>query len=815
MSTTRRSARLGSMAKDSDAETSGATVALSDAPVVRRRASAQRKRERSPETTEVAQSSARSRPQSSRRALASTAKAARAAARKMKEADGDGEHDDDVQGTAGETSDDPMEIVRTDGALVNAYEATNMVKSALVAEFERRGEKLIELEREAHALKQKTKSAESLLAATTAEVESLREMKSDHEKSKVAMREELAEERQANMLALEREVGRACEAESRAKTLAEELSAMKETLAAIERERAEDSAEDDAERYPSDFAEKNAELEYSVACLQDEVSNLKKENVSLQARFQTVEAERVEVTTRAEQAEEALRECESLVAQAEATVLDIRREADDAKLARGADGDEESSKIIEDLRGMNRTLQEELRVATREAAEVKTLRRKAEFAATCEERAMAAESRALRAEASVIDTSSLQARLSKLEYLENDWASVIDRLSPGSVKVPSDLVERVISLETRLTSQTGEQGKMMSDLAQAQMKETAATRRATEAEEKYQKIESSASSAVEALAVAERQIAMMKGQVESLNRIVKSYEDEGNAAAARKSTEKEKSKAASDRAMKELEKLLAHAKERIAVLDGELSEAKTRAETAEAAATAAAAALPVENPVTLARIETLEREREELLERLKRESAQEDDSKALKVLHFKSNPVASAMRSALEKEVESLRSEAAGLREALSKLQQGSVSSASEADMTVMKRKLEDLQKREQRLMTVFKRQISAFREACHKIFGYKIEMNEDAGACTFTLTSDYATNPTDAFAFKYDDKSSTVSLKETPFVAAPEIRRSVETFVTRMRSIPAFIANHTIETFNQRDDDVDVDDDGVDAMDA
>ena len=79
----------------------------------------------------------------------------------------------------------------------------------------------------------------------------------------------------------------------------------------------------------------------------------------------------------------------------------------------------------------------------------------------------------------------------------------------------------------------------------------------------------------------------------------------------------------------------------------------------------------------------------------------------------------------------------------------------------------------------------------------------------------DYATNPTDAFAFKYDDKSSTVSLKETPFVAAPEIRRSVETFVTRMRSIPAFIANHTIETFNQRDDDVDVDDDGVDAMDA
>jgi mitotic spindle assembly checkpoint protein MAD1 len=64
-------------------------------------------------------------------------------------------------------------VVSRGGETRNAYEATNMVKSALVAEFERRGEKLIEFERETHALRAKTKDAELLLAATTAEVESL------------------------------------------------------------------------------------------------------------------------------------------------------------------------------------------------------------------------------------------------------------------------------------------------------------------------------------------------------------------------------------------------------------------------------------------------------------------------------------------------------------------------------------------------------------------------------------------------------------------------------------------------------------------
>ncbi|OUS42639.1 putative mitotic checkpoint protein [Ostreococcus tauri] len=790
--TTRRSGRLSARV---DAETSAATDSGTQSA---------RKRARSP-AKDVAHSTARSRPRSTRRASAdagegSASRATRAlpttsrSAAKKTEAT----QRNDVAHSSGDDRrmDDEMEIVRGGTAMVNAYEATNMVKSTLVAEFERRGDKLIEFEREVRALREKTERAESLLSATTAEVNALREMKSEHEKIKDRMRSEIAEERQANMLALEREIDRACEAESQAKALASDLSKLKDEhkqlRSSAERERLqEDSSDEDV----ADFSERAAEFECAAAEQRDEISSLKSENAEMKMKLGRIEAQCEAETTRANQAEEALRECEALVAQAEAAVLDMRKQMDEEKS--GGDARDSSSEM-EELRFTNKALQEELRIASREADEVKTLRRKAEFAATCEERAMAAEARALRAEASVIDTSSMQARLAKLEYLESDWVAVIDRVS-GSVKVPSDLVERVIALETRLTTQAGDQGKMMSDLAEAQMNEAAATRRAAEAEEKHRKAEASSSSAVEALACAERQISVMTRELESLNKIVKSYEDEMNAAAAKKSTEKHQSKLEMERATEELEKSLAAAQKKIAALEDDVKQAEAKAEAAAASATAA----PMQTPDTDEIIEALERERDDLARKL---SSRDFDPKDVKVLHFKNNPVAAARQSALEKELDLLRSEVDGLRKAMSKMQDGSATSASDADATVWKSKCENLEKREQRLMTSFSRASNNFRKACHKIFGYKIEMkDENDGAVTFTLLSDYAEKPTDAFVFTYNEKTIAVSLKSNAFVEAPDIKRSVDTFVTRLNSIPALVANHTIDTFNRVDADVDI----------
>ena len=113
--------------------------------------------------------------------------------------------------------------------------------------------------------------------------------------------------------------------------------------------------------------------------------------MSLKTSLQRTEAERDEATERVEQSEEAVRSCEGLVAVAEASMIEMRKELDATPMSWT-----QTTPEIEELRATNKVLQEELRIATKEAAEVKTLRRKSEFAATCEERAMAAEARAPR-----------------------------------------------------------------------------------------------------------------------------------------------------------------------------------------------------------------------------------------------------------------------------------------------------------------------------------------------------------------------------------------------------------------------------------
>jgi len=686
------------------------------------------------------------------------------------------------------------------GGVVNSYEAVNLVKTKLVEEFERRGEKLIEFERETMALRQRVKNSESLLAATTAEVETLRVSRDAREDGAEARDRSLAEERQAHMVALEREVCRACEAEARTKALVLELSALKESYGKLEAnfdlERAETTTEDAAERGES--AERIVELEDALADTQAENARLEGEVIELNTQLTLACGERDAAEQRATEADEAVRQVERLVADAEAAVVAAVKEADQAKAAlRGSGGEATlptSATELAELRVINKTLHEELKIASSEAAEVKTLRRRAELAATAEERLHAAEARAIRAEANIVETSVMQERLAKLEYLEKDWQAVMARVS--NAKSPSELARRLVTLEKQLTAQAGDQGAMMSDLAQTKTNLDTANRRVSELEDKYKAAESAATHATHALAKAERQVELLTNEIDGLNRIVKSYEDEGAAAAKVNSKHEQATSTADKKRVIELEGELDKAKARVAVLE---KASATAAAATAAAAAAAAAVVPSDTSALDARIEALEAERYELELRLSRG---EFNPQTTKVLHFKANPVAMAGMSALAKEAEELRSEATGLREAMQKLKDGTVTSGAEADIAVLQSKVAELQKREQRLMTVFRRQIRVFREACHKIFGYNIEMTEgEDGNATFKLTSDYAAKSNDTFIFKFDDKASEVSLVPSPFVQVSDIKRSVETFVERCKSIPAFIGNHTVEMFNKHND--------------
>ena len=306
---------------------------------------------------------------------------------------------------------------------------------------------------------------------------------------------------------------------------------------------------------------------------------------------------------------------------------------------------------------------------------------------------------------------------------------------------------------------------------------------------------------------------------------------------------------------------------------------KALAEAEAAAAAAAAAAANAE-----ARAETLERETRALERRLasralppakeENESATRDDvvpgagfgivslekpldSSRTKVLHFKRNPEFEANETATARELASCRSECAALREAVARLSERDVGAAAtpfaglaapgthpgfgastpvagaatpggggtavaDAELTVARRRAADLEKRERRLMSAFKKQIYVFRESVRLLFGYKVDMSVDesgagANACVATLRSRFsgaddegdedgkvlrfAVEPARvggaAGAAAAHDEGG-VALLATPFAETERVRRMADTFVGKCGSVPAFLANLTTELFNE-----------------
>jgi hypothetical protein len=147
-------------------------------------------------------------------------------------------------------------------------------------------------------------------------------------------------------------------------------------------------------------------------------------------------------------------------------------------------------------------------------------------------------------------------------------------------------------------------------------------------------------------------------------------------------------------------------------------------------------------------------------------------------------------------------------------------SAVADAELTVARRRVADLEKREQRLMTAFKKQIYVFRESVRLLFGYKVDMSVDeavagGSACVATLRSRFSEDTEEeaqcvlrfavepskvggaAGAAAAHDEGS-VSILATPFCETERVRRMAETFVGKCGSVPAFLANLTMELFNE-----------------
>lgn len=126
---------------------------------------------------------------------------------------------------------------------------------------------------------------------------------------------------------------------------------------------------------------------------------------------------------------------------------------------------------------------------------------------------------------------------------------------------------------------------------------------------------------------------------------------------------------------------------------------------------------------------------------------------------------------------------------------------ASKAELRVR-----ELERREVRLKEVFKERIDAFREACYFLFGYRVDMMSEAtvmGAGVGTAPTTFILHPAHApdsraiLHFRFAANGKGMELIPNEFTQQEPIRKQVEIFVHRMRSIAAFTANLTVDYFN------------------
>jgi hypothetical protein len=105
-----------------------------------------------------------------------------------------------------------------------------------------------------------------------------------------------------------------------------------------------------------------------------------------------------------------------------------------------------------------------------------------------------------------------------------------------------------------------------------------------------------------------------------------------------------------------------------------------------------------------------------------------------------------------------------------------------------------DADKRILRLKEVFKERIGEFREAVHVLFGYRIDMSDQR--CR--LLSQYSSSPKDVLLFdlKRNERGVLgVELLENAY--SKSLGPELTNYLYKLHSMPAFVANHTIELFS------------------
>lgn len=501
-----------------------------------------------------------------------------------------------------------------------------------------------------------------------------------------------------------------------------------------------------------------------------------------------------EVQSVADAAAVAKRDAEARCASLEALALSA--ETQGTSIGHSSDGE---AVLIKSLR-------EQLRVAEATAAAADTLRGQVADARALREKLEGAEGRARRAEQLLDSEQKVHSELATLKEELMRWNAVFANVRDCST--PEDVLALVKRLQDKQIADAAGAGDLAEAVAAARADVEAANTAAKEAETAAQLERDRANVAATACARAERHAELLRQERDSLKSVLASYDEEYLTQNNGETNELQPTQ----RRIAELEATVEALHAHVAILEAEVrSGSVSQAGRVDVAAQASARAEAAEARVriTEAEAENLHRQVALLQDRVGRG---EFNPETTRVLHLRNNPEAEVQQAAHEARVAELESENQALRENIQRIEMASTGGGDrgggslriaqlEGEANLLRKRLAEGQKATDRLQQVFTRQITTFREAMLGLFGYRVEMISDPGSRDqrgqFTLRPQYVDEPGAEIAFRML-RDGRLVLVPTDY-SARRLAREVETFLNRFKSIPAFTANLTMETFQRQ----------------
>ena len=516
-------------------------------------------------------------------------------------------------------------------------------------------------------------------------------------------------------------------------------------------------------------------------------------------------------------AQRATARCEAL----QQSLAEAQREAAEARKA-AANHEAMAAEVpslqaaVQDLQAQVAALRAEAASRSKELAAARQAAVSTAQVAVLQERLRDAEAKAKRAEAAAGELATARASSPQQQ-----------RQQTGSLEATASAAE-MASIRQQLAAAVAAKGASAAEVArlttalaycESQLSDTQLSLAAAQAE---------AASARSSLLRSENHVQLLQEERDALQRFLKAYDDEDEAtrgtggapgtpaaAPAAGGDALARQRAVRDAREAELGAALSRAHGRLAELEGECNrlQAAADAATKQAGGSAKKAAAAEKEAAALAR---------EVAALQQRLGAGEFDATKLRVLHMRANPEQAARTEAMRAQIERLQRDNGDLQARVDALMAGAASAQATAgstqqpvgggggpdpvavaiaECTVLRRRVADLEKRETRYKAVFAESIATVRDAVRCIFGYTLEL--ELPGDKVTVRSSLSGDECHVLCFKVARGDAahgvdpSAELLPGAWSGRPDMKRSVETFVTRCRSVPALTANLTLELFN------------------